>query len=319
MNAKTVTSAVLIGMWCACAVARGQESAAPSVQPPPIQQALGKQPELLPPPAGAPPAGTPYGGIPYGGTPYGATPYSGGPPAGTVPIPGAPTLIAPSLSGVSDWIAYRRPECCSAGPLSPLYSEVFLRVGPSIAVGGNFLGRELQPGWTIDGGIRGLLFDPASTRAWVVEFSILNSNNSGIQNGDPLTLSILRPNAVGTVTRQSVDVTVKNYNRTMVGVGGGREWYIWQPADAPGGKWRIGVDAGGRYGSASMTFNEIRHRTDVIAGMYAAIHTDYEIPCGHCYLSFGARAEWAYTWGDILQRQSDVQEINALVTFGVRY
>jgi len=286
MNAKTVMSAVLVGLL-ACGVARGQQGVAPVVQGPPVRKDAGAEP--LPPPAAL--------------------------------VPGAvtPGMVAPSLSGLSDWITYERPECCSSGPLAPLYSELFLRVGPSFAVGGNYLGRELQVGWAIAGGVRGLLFNPETTKAWVVEFHVINSFNSGGGGQDPVTLDILQRNAVGGVTRQNVPVTVRSYNRTMAGIGGGREWYLWQPADAPGAKWRVGVDAGGRYGSASMELNEIRHRTDVIAGIYAAIHTDYEIPCGHCYLSWGLRAEWAYTWGDILQRTSDVQEINPLVTFGVRY
>jgi len=261
------------------------------VQPPPIRKDGIAGAEQLPPPAGAPP-------LTYA----------------------SPGMGAPSLSGgVSDWIAYRRPDCCSHGAPAPLFSELFLRVGPSVPVGGNYLGRELTVGWSLEGGVRGLLFNPEMTRAWVAEFHIVNSNNSGIGNGDPTNLSVFVKDNLGTSTRQTVAVTVRNYNRTMVGVGGGREWYLLEPANSPGWQWRIGVDAGGRYGSASMTYHEFHHRTDVVAGMYAAVHTDVEIPCGHCFLSYGLRCEWAYTWGDILQRQSDVQEINALVTFGVRY
>jgi hypothetical protein len=287
MNAKTVTSAILIGMLATSAVARGQGLGS-TVQPPPIRRDMPDGPEALPPPVGTP---------------------------GAVP----PGMVAPSLGGLSDWITYRRPDCCSSGPLSPLYSEAFLRVGPCIAVGGNYLGRELQVGWAIEGGIRGLLFNPETTRAWVAEFHIINSNNSGGGGQDPVVLDILRLNQLNVVTRQNVPVTVLNFNRTMAGVGGGREWYLWQPADSPGSKWRIGVDAGGRYGTSSMTFNEIRHRTDVVAGVFASAHTDFEVPCGRCYLSWGLRAEWGYTWGNILQRTSDVQELNTLVTFGVRY
>jgi len=117
----------------------------------------------------------------------------------------------------------------------------------------------------------------------------------------------------------NVPVTVRDSNRTLVGLGFGKEWYLWGSIVDPGNKWRIGVDGGGRYGSGSMTFNEIRHRTDVLGGLYAAAHTDFEIPHGRCFLYWGLRCEWAYTWGDILQRQSDVQEINVLATFGVRY
>jgi hypothetical protein len=292
MNARTLTCAILAGLGWAWA-AQGQEQSPPTIQPPPIKKDLAAAPE-------SPSAATPPGVVPPPVAPPGAVP--------------------PGTSGLSDWILYRRPDCCSAGPLHPLYSEAYLRVGPSMPVGGNFLGRELQTGWTIQGGVRALCFNPEQTSAWVVDAHIVNSNNSGGDLGDPIILNIfLRDPVTGTSTLTPVTATVRNYNRTMVGIGGGKEWYPWAPANDPGGKWRLGVDAGGRYGSASMTFNETRHRTDVIAGIYTAFHTDYEIPCGCCFISIGLRFEWAYTWGDILQKGSDVQELNSLVTFGVRY
>jgi hypothetical protein len=157
------------------------------------------------------------------------------------------------------------------------------------------------------------------TSAWVAEFHLLNSNNTGINKGDPVVLSIFQKNALGNSVLTDVAVTVRSFNRTLVGLGFGKEWYLWEAANAPGRKWRAGVDAGGRWGSASMQFPEIRHRTDTITGVYAAAHTDFEVPYGRCFLSWGLRCEWAYTWSDILQMQSDVQEINVLATFGVRF
>jgi hypothetical protein len=76
---------------------------------------------------------------------------------------------------------------------------------------------------------------------------------------------------------------------------------------------------GGGWGSASAEFDEIRHRTDVIGGTFASLHTDLEIPCNCCTFYTGLRLEWAYTWGDILQVQSDVNEFNMLLSFGVRF
>jgi hypothetical protein len=280
MKAKTVTSAVLMGLWWVCTPAQAQEPPAPGIQPPPIKKETSGGPESLPPPAGA---------------------------------------MQPSPSGLSDWIVYKRPDCCSPGPNIPIYAESDLRVGPSIPVGGNYLGRQLQVGWTIDANIRALKFNSEMTSAWVADLHILNSNNTGLNKGDPVVLNIFQKNAVGVSVLTNVSVTVRRYNRTMVGAGFGKEWYLWESANAPGRKWRAGVDGGGRYGSGSMQFPEIRHRTDTLGGLYAAAHTDFEIPCGRCFLSWGMRCEWAYTWGDILQKQSDVQEINVLATFGVRY
>jgi hypothetical protein len=231
-------------------------------------------------------------------------------------VPGeAPT----GLTGLSDYILYRRPDCCSPGPCNPLYGEAYLRVGPSVPFGGPFLSRELVVGWSLEGGVRLLCFNPEMSAAWVIDAGIVNTNNGAFNPGSAVPLKIFEPNAAGTVTLTPVNVTIRNYNRTFASLGFGREWYLWEPANFPGHRWRIGVDAGGRYGSASMTFYEIRHRTDVIAGAYTAVHTDYEIPCGCCALAWGLRCEYAYTWGDILQRKSDVQEVVGLVTFTVRY
>jgi hypothetical protein len=223
------------------------------------------------------------------------------------------------LTGLSDWIVYHRPDCCSAGPCCPLYAEAYLRVGPSAPIGGEFLSRQLLVGWSLEGGVRALFFNEEMTAAWVIDAGIVNSNNGAVIPGTQVPLKIFQPNGVGGASLNEVKVTMQNYNRTFISLGAGREWYLLGTADFPGHKWRIGFDAGGRYGTSDMTFIEIRHRTDVIAAGYAAVHTDYEIPCGCCFLAWGLRCEWAYTWGDILQRKSDVQEITGLVTFSVRY
>src|SRR5262249_58975309 len=74
-------------------------------------------------------------------------------------------------------------------------------------------------------------------------------------------------------------VTVRDMNRTFVNLGFGREWYL-DPANTCGLRWRAGFDVGGRYGVNNVEFQEIRHRTDTIGGLYAALHTDVECPCG---------------------------------------
>jgi len=261
---------------------------APGIESPPIKQAP-TVPDNLPP---------------------GVLPEEAGPP-------GAPPEVP---TGLSDWILYRRPDCCSSGPLFPLYTEAYLRVGPSIPVGGTLTGRELLVGWTIEGGVRGMFFNTQMTRAWIIDAGVVNTNNGALSPGTPITLNIIEPTpAVPTGVLGPEKVTIKDYNRTWASLGFGQDWYPWQPANSPTGTWRIGWDAGGRYGSSSMTFNEIRHRTHVIYGPYAAAHTEYERPCGCCFISFGLRVEWAYTEDEILQRQTYTQDINALVTFTVRY
>jgi hypothetical protein len=294
MNARTLTCAVLVGLGWSCAVAQGQQDMpAQGVQPPPIQHRP-LAPQAMP---------------------------AGNMAAPDEPLPGA---MPAGPSGLSDWILYRRPGsgCCEPGPLRPIYADAYLRVGPSVPVGGTYLGRELLVGWTIEGGVRALFFDAETTSAWVVDAGVVNTNNGALSPGTPVVLEIAQPPPspiTGLNPLVKVPVTVHNYNFTMGSLGFGKEYYLWEPANAAAGKWRIGWDGGGRYGSSSMTFNEIRHRTRTAYGTYLAAHADYEIPCGCCFIAFGVRAEWAYTWSTILQKATDLQDINALVTFSVRY
>jgi len=63
----------------------------------------------------------------------------------------------------------------------------------------------------------------------------------------------------------------------------------------------------------------IRHRTDVIGGFYVGMHNDLEIPSRWGVVTVGSRWEYSYTWSDILQHVSDIQELNLLLTVGIRY
>lgn len=225
------------------------------------------------------------------------------------------------LSGLSDWILYRR-DCCEGKGcrLTPLYTEVYLRSGPSFPVGGQTLSRELNTGWSVMGGARALFFNEQLTRAWAIDLHLISTFEQGEPGGNAFPITIFRGS-----TREDFGVggtpgvTVRRSNRTMVGLGAGREYYLWQPADTEGRKWRVGFDGGGRYGSHKLDFYETRHITDVVGAIYLAVHSDLEFMCCHTLWHTGVRLEWAYTWSDILRRESDVQDINLLFTVGVRY
>lgn len=225
---------------------------------------------------------------------------------------------------LSNWITYQRNNCCEAplGHNLPIGTEFFVRSGPSVPIEGDVYGRVLDVGWVFQGGVRALFWDNSLDRAWTVEASISNQSNRAGTNDVRIPLSVI-DNFTG--KRQEFGkgnlpgVTVAGLNRTFVNLGFGREYYLWQPANAPGTNLRAGWDGGGRYGTCKGDFHEIRHRTDVIGGAWASIHTDLEIPCGCCIFQCGLRSEWAYTWSDILQRQSDVMDLNFLVNLGVRY
>jgi hypothetical protein len=242
--------------------------------------------------------------------------------------------LAPSVDGTlpgggvrtSNWMAYPRcAGCCGpVGANGPIGYEVYIRNGFNFPLGGNPFGARLNTGWDVDVGGRTLFFNPELDAAWTVDLSISNVHNSS--NDRTTTYSLLNvrsgTNGGGTVV-PSVDVGIRDLNRTYVNVAGGREWYLWGCADCgkPDVNWRVGFDLGGRYGTEKLEVTNFRHQTDVIAGTFASIHSDLEIPWRCCIFQAGVRGEYGYTWGDVLQRQhnGDVQDINLLFTLGTRF
>ena len=259
--------------------------------------------------------------------------YSGAQPIFPPPTPIVPDATTeaqkepeiPAGGGLSDWVLYKR-DCCEGSPgrYTPLYTELYLNGGPSFPVGGMTLSRELKTGWSIVGGAKALFFNEPQTRAWVVDLHIINTNESaGKRNTEfPLTFFHKGQRSDQFTFEGQMGITqfsLHDSNRTLVGLGCGREWYLWHPAGSGGRSWRVGVDAGGRWGSQSVALNTFGHLTDVIGAMYAAAHTDVEIPCRCCLFHAGVRLEWAYTFSDVLQRTSDVQDISLLLTVGIRF
>ena len=272
MRAKRVFFAAVLGMCCSWCSARAQTAAA-GPTPPPIAQ------EKTPPAAETPAPATDVGNE-----------------RGT---------------GLSSWITYDHENCCvGKGGGTPIRTELIFRIGPSVPIGGEFLGRNLDTGWMIEGGARALFFNQAWNRAWAVELALSNTHNGGLTNNTTLLAH--------TINQQ---VSVTSLDRTFAGAGLGREWYLWAPANDPN-DWhlRFGADAGARYGAATIKFAEIRHRTQVIEGFYAALHTDLEIPCGRLTYLAGMRTEYGFTWSNIFdQYKGNLQDITVLFDMGVRY
>jgi hypothetical protein len=244
---------------------------------------------------------------------------------------------------LSSWIRGDKFACCDeVGCCGPIQEELFFRLGPALPVGNGTVVDNLQTGLYLGIGGRVLFFDPAMTSAWTVELGLAHIYNHAHfpANGQGIPLNILVPqdpnnpvtprDANGNLPPQPVSfgqgalpgVTLTELDRTYLDLGVGKEWYLFGSAsNCDGCRWRVGCDGGGRWGSEMASFNEIRHRTDVIGGVWAAIHTDAEIPCGCCILQLGFRLEYGYTWSDIMQIQnkSDVQDINFLFNIGVRF
>jgi hypothetical protein len=272
-----------------------------------------------------PPAGKDYEQLPQ--------PRAATPPAGDTAAPSGPGTAQPDGYvlqhglGLSPWIVYHSEGCWSDMNGTPIMSELYVRTGANFPVGGDIMGRLLGTGWTIGGGARALFFNSNHDAAWTIDAGISNTRNHGDRPDVEIPLSIIVPDAAGTPQRVNFGqggipgVTVRDYNRTTVNLSFGRECYLWGPVNACAGEknWRWGWDLGGRYGTAKADFHEIRHRTDVIGGIFLAAHSDFEIPCGCCVFFAGLRLEWGYTWGDILQQTSDVHDIGLLLNLGVRF
>jgi hypothetical protein len=261
----------------------------------------------------------------------GVDPYTGE----RAPTPPPPLIVLGQPA--SPYLVYPRSPCCCGpvGKCGPIGTDLFLRSGPAFPIGGNLFDRFLHTGWDIEGGGRVLFFNPAADRAWTVSISVSNIFARTGNENEPVTLfnvpvrtAVTIPGTTATQnvtqTVPSLQATVSSLNMTFVNAGFGREWYLLGTAD-PGAmhgcNWRVGVDTGGRYGSAMVQFNEINHHTDVIGGVYCAIHTDVEYPFRCGILQAGIRYEYNYIWTDLLQRQNngDFQSMNLLFQAGVRF
>jgi hypothetical protein len=249
--------------------------------------------------------------------------------------PGA-AEAAPGTFAVSRWLTPNGYGCYSETDGPPIGAEVYLSGGWSIPLsttisGKERLGRDMSTGYVVQGGLRTSFFNMPADRAWVVDISLSHMNNGHNQqakyplrvleftgNTDPLTgQPEVKRIQFGTPTRPGV--TIRDTGRTFVNLGLGRDYYVWGTAETDERHLRVGWDVGARYGTLSQEYHEIKHRTDVIGGTYVGVHGEYEIPTRMGMLTFGARTEWGYTWSDILQQASDIQEINVLLTLGLRY
>jgi hypothetical protein len=251
------------------------------------------------------------------------------------PPPAVPIPLGPPLS---PFLNYPHSPCCcgAVGTCGgPIGSELFIRSGMSFPIGGGIFNQFLHTGWDIEGGARVLFFNQPSTRAWAVSLSIGNIFNRTGDANQPITLlrfpvhTLVQVPGTNTVAPQVVQVpevtaTVSSLNQTFVSAGFGREWWLLgsaYPGSQGGWNWRIGVEGGGRWGSAMVQFNEFQHHTDVVGGMFCGMHSFLEYPF-RCAIPFaGVRFEYNYIWTSILQDQNkgDYQSLNLLFELGVRF
>jgi hypothetical protein len=281
--------------------------------------------------------------------------YEVGPHSVTTPTPtggGAGDAMLSSPPGVTDYLSYLRPGgCCGpVGGSGPINCEVFLRPGVSFPIGGSIFGKVMDPGFMIQGGLRTLFFNPAQDLAWTFELGLtsawydahldqtyyLRNVDRVIRqaNGQPRT----DDDGVPIFERfPLIPVIPSSLNETYVHLSLGHEIYVCGNADCGDDrpKVRLGYDAGGRWGSSKLIASRQRfdgdggnpnrdlpnHFNDVVGGVFAALHTDYEVPYKCAMIFAGVRTEFSYIWADLLQRQNntDLMSINVLFNFGCRF
>src|SRR5579884_1489917 len=251
---------------------------------------------------------SPYGG--QGAMPPAtsmAPPSPAPPPGPGVTNAGPRDPAAPSSLGLSSWITYPRPPgCCGpVGGNGPIGSELYFRSGMTFPFGPGLLGNSLNPGWAFEAGGRVLFFNPQVDAAWTVDLGLSNFHNFGDHKRTATLLNLVVPasNISPGGIVPMLEVTPNSFNRTFANLAFGREWYLAGTADSRVNQsnWRVGWDVGGRWGSGKLELDEIRHRVDVIGGVFVSVHSDIEVPCGNVMFYGGVRGEWSYTWSDILQ------------------
>jgi hypothetical protein len=252
------------------------------------------------------------------------------PPKTVVPAPGEatpPIMEKSSTFQLSSWILNPRPDCCGpVGGNGPVSTELYVRTGPALVVGGGVFNHLLNNGWKIQGGGRSLFYDVDHSAAWTVDASLSDVYNQGQKVNSVVLVVSPRPTAAqelaGTLLpARRVVAHINDLNRTDVNLCLGREWQLGFLQNSWDINSRVGFDVGGRIGTALTHIQNEKHRTDVLYGVITSLHTDVEIPWGCCTFLTGVRVEWDHDWLSILQFQnnSNIADLNVLLTFGVRF
>lgn len=246
------------------------------------------------------------------------TPAAAAPIADTAsPIAGETKKSPPVLPGGTPVSPYLLPGDTCCGPLGgngPVGQEVYFRAGINSPTGTGTLAHNISEGWAAQIGVRSQFFDPAGDAAWVIDAHVIYARNPGRE------LDVL--------TFRTEPVAVHWLNRTGVGLGLGRDWFLSRPGfvlDTWDANFRFGFDAGGRWGAGHVDFSTpfepggYRRHYDVFGQAFVGVMASVEIPVGGYQLLFGARCEGARTWSDLIEVDSNFNDVTTTLMFGVRY
>jgi hypothetical protein len=264
----------------------------------------------------------------------------GTPTATLTAPPGVPVAAPAPLSGPGLWCGDvpAGAGCCGpVGANGPLTYELYTRTGPSFVIGGgNVFAGALEFGWNVTGGGRSLFFNQAGDSAWYLDLGLGYTYTRGgdrvinvfspreriSDEGDPNFGQLAGPDEIHPFRVRALHRTTFNYAL-------GRFWWLNGPGYLPAeADWnsRVGFDVGGRWGTNHVDLEPVAEptnylrRTGISHGIYVGANWDWERPMGAWVLFGGLRAEWGHNWMNLVPPQDgNVQDINALLTLGVRF
>lgn len=231
----------------------------------------------------------------------------------------APAL--PPGSVCSPWSGPGGTGCCGpVGGNGPIMSELFLRNGFVLPVAGGIFNNVTGVGYMLSVGGRSLFFNPEGSKAWTVEFGVDYIYNNGTRDFEEFNIF-------------GMFASIRDHQRAGVHISGGREYYLLTPAYQNNCNWRVGWDAGGRYGAERVNLNVpsdppdannsigFSRRNDTYGGVFVAFHTDFEYPLAGCRtLVAGLRGEWTYNWSQVIPTiDVNEQDVAVMINFGLKF
>jgi hypothetical protein len=125
------------------------------------------------------------------------------------------------------------------------------------------------------------------------------------------------------------EFVIRGMHRTSFNFSIGRDWWLEGPGIvglASGDNWRVGVDLGGRWGTAHVDLVPTADPTNYFKkgsttyGIFSGLNLTREIPWGATILYGGIRTEIGYDWTNVIPPQGgDIFNVNFYLNFGVRF
>lgn len=235
------------------------------------------------------------------------------------------------------------PHGCTGpvGANGPLTYELYSINGVTMPVGGSELSGAMKVGWTTGGGARSLWFRQDHTAAWVFDLGLTYTYNQGQQDkflnvGTPRVSPIVVDPFTGIQTGGErifpdgiATYRLRHLNRTNFNFALGRDWWLNGPASVmteSAGNTRVGADIGGRWGTSTAILVPVLDQGNFLKGgstthsIFIGMHMGWERPVGAWILTCGLRAEWGYTFSNVVAPLgADVHDVSLLMTFGARF